>query len=159
MMESTPTLSLSEAFSAFTSKVLKFDGRARRSEFWWIMLLVFGVTLVLPSVGWIFSLLTMPLTFRRMHDTGRSGWWWGAGVVLQAVVFVFLLRNLAFMLTSTEGLFLSLMNFMMDYLVVYAAIMIYQVVLIVFYCLDSEPYDNKYGPSQKYVSEADVIKI
>ncbi len=153
MMESTPTLSLSEAFSAFTSKIFKFDGRARRSEFWWIMLLVFGVTLVLPSVGWVFNLLTIPLTFRRLHDTGRSGWWWGAGAVLQAVVFVFLLRNLVFMMTAVEGLFMSMVNYMMDYLVVCVAIMIYQIVLLVFYCQDSEPCDNKYGLSPKYVGE------
>ena len=76
-----PQLSLSEALKEATSKVTQFTGRARRSEYWWTYLVVFILNLLLswtPILGGIVSfvlgLAMIPLTFRRLHDTGRSGW-------------------------------------------------------------------------------------
>jgi uncharacterized membrane protein YhaH (DUF805 family) len=65
------------------SKYATFEGRARRSEFWYWFLFTFVLGLVvgwIPVVGWIVSLgLLCPniaVEVRRLHDTGRSGWWW-----------------------------------------------------------------------------------
>lgn len=80
-----------------------FSGRARRAEYWWFALFctlgnivagildgaIFGYDAVVepgfaayaaPSVlGGIFSLAillpSLAVTARRLHDTGRSGWW------------------------------------------------------------------------------------
>ena len=68
-------------FRAFT-----FSGRASRSEFWWFALyyaIVFGLLCIdLYKSGtllvWFFVLNIIPnlsLQFRRLHDTGKSGWW------------------------------------------------------------------------------------
>ncbi|MES2284888.1 MAG: DUF805 domain-containing protein [Bacteroidota bacterium] len=64
-----------------------FDGRARRSEYWYFVLFNFIVTIVLailgimvnfPFVDSIYSLAVLlpsiAVGVRRMHDVGKSGW-------------------------------------------------------------------------------------
>ena len=75
-------LSFSEGIKLASSRLLQFDGRSRRSEFWWWYL-----ALCIPSwignliggvVGMVISLAVtvclIPAGARRLHDTGRSGW-------------------------------------------------------------------------------------
>jgi uncharacterized membrane protein YhaH (DUF805 family) len=75
-------------------KVLKenyadFNGRARRTEFWMFALINFVVAIVLGSIGYIIgtSILStiyslavivpgIAVSVRRLHDIGKSGWWW-----------------------------------------------------------------------------------
>ena len=65
-IKQTPTLSFSEAFNSATSKIFQFNGRARRSEYWWMMVLLLAVNVILtPFIGILVDLATIPLTFRR----------------------------------------------------------------------------------------------
>ena len=88
------------AVSTCFQKYVTFSGRARRSEFWWWQLFVillgaianigdsvFGLHYTNSSsaaqVGWLGTVVALALVlpsiavlFRRLHDTGRSGWWW-----------------------------------------------------------------------------------
>ena len=58
--------------------------RARRADFWWWFLFIVVGEVVLSSVSKdvanIFGLVTflphVMFGIRRLHDTGRSGWWW-----------------------------------------------------------------------------------
>jgi uncharacterized membrane protein YhaH (DUF805 family) len=68
-----------------------FEGRARRSEYWWFFLfnvLMQGATGLLDAAlfgggtGVVNGLYTLAVLLpglgvavRRLHDTGRSGWW------------------------------------------------------------------------------------
>lgn len=72
-----------------------FKGRARRKEYWFFILISFIVAFVLSFadqalntpgasegsglLGAIYSLAvlfpTIPVGVRRLHDTGRTGWW------------------------------------------------------------------------------------
>ena len=81
--------------SAF-SKYGTSRGRASRSEFWWFQLFVSLVGLVAqildialsarshqgpggPISGlWGLAMLipSVAISIRRLHDVGRSGWWW-----------------------------------------------------------------------------------
>lgn len=69
------------------SKYADFTGRARRSEFWFWSLFTFIVVVLLsciPVIGWIllpiagiaFIIPSLAVGARRLHDTGKSGWWW-----------------------------------------------------------------------------------
>ena len=65
-----------------------FEGRARRQEYWNFALISFGISIVLgvvgaliglPIISSLYSLAVLVPTIaagvRRLHDTGRSGWW------------------------------------------------------------------------------------
>jgi uncharacterized membrane protein YhaH (DUF805 family) len=79
-----------QAISTCFSKYATFQGRARRSEYWYFTLftvLVYAVILVLSalatSAGYLAILMLafvipgISVTIRRLHDTDRSGaWWW-----------------------------------------------------------------------------------
>jgi len=71
-------------------KYMDFNGRARRSEYWWFVLfyvfanliasLVDGFVLgglpVLQVILWLGLLLpSVGVAIRRLHDTDRTGWW------------------------------------------------------------------------------------
>lgn len=160
-----PQLGFTEAVKQACNRVVEFKGRSRRSEFWWTYLAVFIVSLFtswIPFIGslisFVLAILMIPLAFRRLHDTGRSGWWYGAGLILSVVSAVIFTTNLLStgMYVDTEDLaevlawvfspiniFLFLVN------------LAYTIVLIVFYCQDSHPEPNKYGESPKYVMVED----
>ena len=106
------------------SKYVGFSGRARRSEFWYFFLFTFLVGVVttaldrvlgtdfstggglLNSLGSLVLVLpSLAVAVRRMHDTGRSGWWLLIG-------------------------FIPIVGW---------------ILLIVWYCTDTEPGDNQYG--------------
>lgn len=69
-------------------KYAVFTGRARRREYWMFFLVNFIVGLVLAVIGrvldleilqYLYSLAVLlpglGVAVRRLHDTGRSGWW------------------------------------------------------------------------------------
>ncbi len=85
-------MSFGEAVSTvLTKKYATFSGRARRSEYWWFALFaaIVGVVLqvlaattysgVFTMLYWVFAIAIfipgIAVTTRRLHDTGRSGWW------------------------------------------------------------------------------------
>ncbi len=137
MIREIPSLSFSQALNASINKIMQVRGRARRSEFWWSMLLVYAATIVLPPIGILMHLAAIPLVFRRLHDAGRSGWWWGVNIFLLLALIVLSIISPAFMM-----LFMIIGMF-------------YQLVLLALCCKDSERHTNKYGPSPKYVEAAD----
>lgn len=109
----------------------KFDGRARRKEYWMFTLfhlIAIILCVILDSalnfisydlglgiLSTIYILATflpaLAVTIRRLHDTGRSGWWY----LTAFIPFI--------------GSF----------------------VLLGLCCIDSEVEDNKYGPNPKVV--------
>ncbi|MGG3889983.1 DUF805 domain-containing protein [Metabacillus fastidiosus] len=66
-----------------------FQGRARRKEYWMFNLVSVIITIILSIVEAVASidpvltviyflavfLPSLAVTVRRLHDTGRSGWW------------------------------------------------------------------------------------
>lgn len=103
-------------------KYAEFGGRAQRMEFWMFVLFNILISIGLECVDWfltggILSMLygvavllpSIAVAIRRLHDTGRSGFW-----ILMWFVPV-----------------------------------IGWIVLLVFYCQDSTPGDNAFGPNPK----------
>ncbi|MFF5020203.1 DUF805 domain-containing protein [Streptomyces sp. NPDC001165] len=102
-------------------KYAVFSGRARRKEYWLFMLFAWIVYIALAAIAAVahtpaivaiavvFLLPALGVTVRRLHDTGRSGWWILFGIVP----------------------------------------LIGSIVLLVFYCSDSQAGANKFGPNPK----------
>lgn len=154
-LKTIPTLGFVDALNAATSKVFQFEGRSRRSEYWWMQLTVLLVTIIVPQIGAVLSLLLIPLTFRRLHDTGRSGWWWGAYALAQVgVVVLFVCDMMVVMPHLNEGnfnMFELVFGFFAKWLIYIIFVLVFKAVLLVFMCIDSEACPNKYGDSPKYV--------
>ena len=95
-----------------TQKYASFSGRARRTEYWMFFLVYFVIALVigvvegLLSIGGyltgIFALVhllpSLGVTVRRLHDTGRSGWW----ILLSFIPLIGALVLLYFMVISGQ---------------------------------------------------------
>ncbi len=123
-------------YIAVLKKYADFDGRARRSEFWWFNLIstliymvpytILVVTMidssgdmdngtiqVLSSILGFYGLAvfvpSLAVTVRRLHDTGRSGW------------------NVLWSILPLIG----------------------SVILLIYFFTDSQPGANEYGPNPK----------
>ena len=73
----------------------EFEGRAQRMEYWMFilfnLLVLFGIGMIefLLGLGGILGLLyslavitpSIAVSVRRLHDTGRGGWWILIGVI------------------------------------------------------------------------------
>lgn len=156
MAIATPSLGFVEALNAATSKIFQMKGRSRRSEFWWTQLLVIisGILLT-PIIGNILSLLTIPLKVRRLHDVGRSGWWIAISLILNIFSFIFVcaITIKYFVSAIYSNYFDFSASLLLNYLVFGIIVWIYNIIMLVFYCMDSKPDTNAYGPSPKYVEE------
>ncbi|MBR2530173.1 MAG: DUF805 domain-containing protein [Lachnospiraceae bacterium] len=123
-------MSFTESIQTVFQKYAVFEGRARRSEYWWFYLayaIVYAVlsglsqTLSGSGMGTAVSVLsgiiglaclvpTIAVTTRRLHDTGKSGWW--------------------------QLLYLTCIG---------------SIVILIFCALDSQPGDNQYGQNPKEI--------
>jgi uncharacterized membrane protein YhaH (DUF805 family) len=87
-----------DAVKACLNNYAGFSGRARRSELWWFFLFNFAVQIATSIVDSILATLIginvlsfivmlalfvpgLAVQFRRLHDTGRSGWWLLLGLI------------------------------------------------------------------------------
>ena len=152
-MDFIKTLTFPEAIQLAVSRFFEFEGRSRRSEYWWVILALLVLSAIIPIVASVFDLIVAPLTFRRLHDTGRSGWWYGAYLILKYLAFVGFFIYMGFGLLAFDNLFGMVMSVLSAGLGWMSLIVLYRLVLLVFLCQDSCPGENKYGPSPKYVQE------
>ena len=116
-------MSFTEAIQTCFSKYATFEGRARRSEYWYFFLFNFIVTMVisvlvnalsLPSFisGLVSLALLVPglaVAWRRLHDIGKSGAWYFLGLIP----------------------------------------IIGTIILLIWLCKDSDPGENQFGPNPK----------
>ncbi|MEX3014085.1 DUF805 domain-containing protein [Gymnodinialimonas hymeniacidonis] len=107
-----PSREFMEAAKVCMSKYATFSGRASRSEFWFFYLFTYivvfvaqivdvvlimaiaasGVPFFVPifSVIAIFGLLLpqLAVSWRRIHDLDRTGWWLGGGMLVSLVFYI-----------------------------------------------------------------------
>ena len=107
------------AIKSVLGKYANFSGRARRSEYWWwflFTLLWCWIPIVNILLALVFFIPALAVAIRRLHDTGRSGWWILLGLIP----------------------------------------LIGAIVLLIFYCTDSQVGDNQWGPNPKQPKEKTV---
>lgn len=136
-----------DALGICFKKYATFTGRARRSEYWWFFLWYCILTLFTCGLAIIVFLIPLAsVTVRRLHDTGRSGWWWGVAAFCNTIYYVIYYINL-FSALSDYGIPPALSIFDIAY---YIVSLVYGIVILVFLVQDSQAGVNKYGPSPKY---------
>ena len=171
MTDSVPQLEPTEAVRLSLSRFQEMNGRSRRSEFWWTMLAAFlvyfffdkfGTAIKVPAIGefiLLFLIIALAtLMIRRTNDTGRSPLlvyiFLGASVVNQilAIIASFMTRTVwgVSAPTKTGEVFYKITTFFG------LAIFILLLVLIWFWCEDSQKGGNRFGKSPKYPNAPDL---
>ena len=139
-------MSFTESISSVFSKYATFSGRARRSEFWWFYLFNVLVNFVLGLINvkiitslWSLAILlpSLAVTVRRLHDTGKSGWYILIPIVVAIIACVIIVLAEA----SVAGMIIA-----------YAMIIVVMILYIIWLVKDSQPGDNQYGPNPKDVT-------
>ena len=105
-------MSFGQAIATCFRKYADFKGRASRPEYWWFLLSfvlaylgisIIGAGLGEDAAGGLLLLLILsyliPLlaaAVRRLHDTGRSGWYYFVGVIplVGGFILLFLLAGM-----------------------------------------------------------------
>lgn len=91
-----------------------FEGRARRSEFWWFVLLNFPIVIIVAILDQLFGtghaltylfiflnlIPAMAVSIRRLHDVGRA-WYWILATLVPIVGSIYLIY--LFFLDSKPG--------------------------------------------------------
>jgi len=76
-------MTFADSIRTCLSKYADFNGTASRSEFWWFMLFIVlvgaALSLLSTTLASLFYLAVLlpdlAVGARRLHDTGKSGWW------------------------------------------------------------------------------------
>ena len=147
-------MTLTESIKTCFQKYVDFNGRARRSEFWWFFLFCTVSSLIIvsiPLLGQLYMLaLLMPslaVSVRRLHDTDRSAWWLlllpiavlGFGVSLVIALGIALMAM--FGGSDNERDVLALMM-----IVSFALFVGCSMTLLIFCALPGTVEPNRYGP-------------
>jgi uncharacterized membrane protein YhaH (DUF805 family) len=82
------------AISEGFQNMVTFNGRASRSAFWWFFLGAIIIDAIGAGVGRaahaiviqyivyvIIAIVTLSLSVRRLHDSGKTGFWWFIGLI------------------------------------------------------------------------------
>ena len=166
-----PMMEFGEAIKVCWKKYFDFTGRARRSEYWWFVLFQMFVSIPcaildgmlqaavgLSFINGIASLLlfipSMTVSFRRLHDIGRSGWWMGVSMILMigGMILMFTQVSLSGVDLLDDDAIVRAM-FEVKNIVLWLPIIvsfILCVIIFIFSLMDSHKSANKYGPSPKY---------
>ena len=109
-------MNIQEAVKSGFDHFFNWKGRASRPAFWWLYLANFIVVFIaafidgligINTVGggflyWIaiiaFFFPVLSATIRRLHDTGRSGWWWW----IQIIPIIGFIVMLVFLCSASE---------------------------------------------------------
>lgn len=150
-----------EAVKSALTKYAVFSGRARRKEYWYFFLFNVIVSFIIGFLGGVMqkpkamTLLSMVVTLvfllpsiavavRRLHDTGRSGWWYLLGVAGLALSLT------ARQLLTPENLLVPLLLSLVS--------LACSIPLIVWECQDSQPGENRFGPNPKDGVDAETAQ-
>lgn len=168
-----------EAVKACLRNYAKFSGRASRPEYWWFVLFVFAASIVLavvdsavfgldPETGQVNTLLTnvfqvamflpaLGAGWRRMHDSGRPGWYlllpmgvsilFTVALVFGVVVFGFAESQGA----DADGLLGPATALGVTGLIAFAVVQLAILVLVIWWLTrPSDEAENAYGPPSTF---------
>ncbi len=149
-------------FTDVLKKYAVFEGRSSRKEYWMFILFYFASNILLriivifsgfpititSTIATTYSLGTLlpalGVTVRRLHDTGKSGWW----ILLGPISIIFLFLAMISFFFHRENILLIFL-----FLALSTIIWIISIILLSF---KSQSGENKYGPNP---NSSDISKI
>lgn len=146
-------------------RLTDINGRSRRSEFWWFMLVfliaqwligtilaIFLSPVVCSIINSLLWLLAFAVTARRLHDTGKSTWWVVIGWLSKTVYGIYMSTQSDSILAAASGDPTKILDIISSPVPMTAGIVqtVTSIAILVFCLLDSRQEANKYGPSPKY---------
>lgn len=161
MENQKPQLGFKEALSAVFSKLTDVKGRARRSEFWWFMLVFIPVTVIASLicqssrivdivVSIILYLFALSVTARRLHDSGKSELWVYASFLCIIATNIYTLCLISDIDSSDPLALVEVFKNNVGIIFLGIVNAILQFIVFIFCLLDSTRGANKYGESTKY---------
>jgi len=146
-----------------------FNGRARRSEYWYftLMNLIFSLATMFidKALGIKFGfnslyslaifLPGLAVSVRRLHDIGKSGW-------LLLIFYIVFIISIALLMVAGVGLFTGKVNatsFGAGLIIPTLLILALAIWLLVMYCTNGDVGTNKYGPDPKSDGLEDINQI
>lgn len=145
----------SDAVKLFFKNFKNFKGRSTASEYWYSALFtitisfIIAVTQIALSLGNVISgifglILIIPntsLAIRRLHDVGKSGWWFAPFVLYSIYSDITL-----FTVSDTDELIENPL-FGLFGLVIF----VFAIMLFIWSIKPSQPFTNKWGPSAQHL--------
>ncbi len=150
-----------------------FNGRARRSEFWYWqlfnLLISIGLYLIIHAIkevtrvdlgflSTVYSLAifipNLAVSARRLHDTNRSGWWQmlsiGTGLVTFVLAIIFVLPLFSYGMNEYAISVCMEQKALLILLILSAISYIAAcILLLVWYCTNSQQGVNRFGSNPK----------
>ena len=162
--QARPQLSFTQAVTSTWQNIINFQGRARRSELWWIFLVYVVVSTIgssLLSSTFVISLAfcialyvwIAAVTVRRLHDNNHSAIWVIASILANIVSSVLMTTSgdldLITAINTTPADIIEVMSNPV-YIVLSIISTVSNLMILIFCLQDSDPLPNKYGESPKY---------
>ena len=145
-----PQMEFGESIKVCFNKFTDFTGRARRSEYWWFYLFYTLVGSFTCGIGTLVCFIPMiAVSVRRLHDTNHSGWWYFLPLIL-SLAFVAVMIPIAITADAANNKDWIMGTGAVIYLVFCLAMLVWSILLLVYFCTDSDREPNRYGPSPKY---------
>ena len=160
-----------------------FSGRARRKEYWmfYLFAIIMSIIAMILDIalgidftystfygqeslyyGPIYTIVvlfhiipTYSITVRRLHDSDRTGWWFFGPIlaIISAVLIVAMMAGMSFSAGTEVPMYIGAIIAVVIYL---GAIGV-GIAQFVFMFFDGTKGDNRFGPSNKYDSEGELI--
>lgn len=119
-------MTFTDSVKALYKNAFNYSGRATRSEYWWVVLynILLYVAVMIVSFGtqalditiigaafaivlgtvWIANMICgISLTVRRLHDTGKSGWWILFYLLLGCIPIIGFIFSIMFLVRLCQG--------------------------------------------------------
>jgi len=105
-----------------------------------LLLALFWLVLLVPNLA---------VTVRRLHDTNRSGWWFG--IYFLANIALNMVSGTLALAATSQGSLMAVTGLMG---ILGLGMLVYAIVLLVFFFLDGTPGPNRYGQDPKGRADA-----
>ena len=151
-MKTLPSISCTQSFKLVFKNYVKFNGRSRRSEFFYFYTIISPILYILFLLYTILTIKDAKVTctfsgFSYEFDLAHYQIYFWLALIIMIITFLPLLGLKVRRLhdTGNPG-FLILISVLIP--------IFGEMILLCLWCMDSEKKENKYGPSPKYVMKS-----